>query len=144
MGPFPLDSVVEGFLAVEVVPQPLYPLPSVCAISPSSPLLLVPPTAGSVGSLLGLKPYSSTSFRRRSAASLRCFRRRHRSRAASTMIATAATGTTTATAILPPAERPLVLPEPEPDVASGPEPEDLLAGDVDVVVGVFVAAGNRC
>ena len=60
------------------------------------------------------------------------------------MIATAATGTTTATAILPPAERPLVLPEFEPGFASAFELEDLLAEDVDEVVGVLVAAGNRC
>lgn len=60
------------------------------------------------------------------------------------MIATAATGTTTATAILPPAERPLVLPEPEGDAANGLEPEVLLPEDVGVVVGVVVAEGNRC
>lgn len=59
------------------------------------------------------------------------------------MIATAATGTTTATAILPPAERPWLLPE-SADVASVFELEDLLPEDVAVVVGVLVAEGNRC
>lgn len=59
------------------------------------------------------------------------------------MIATAATGTTTATAILPPAERPLLLPGFVLVVASA-EPEDLLAGGEDVLVGVLVAEGNRC
>lgn len=59
-----------------------------------------------MGSLLGLNPYSSTSFLRNSSPSFRCFRLRQRKRAARTIRATATTGTTTATAILLPAERP--------------------------------------
>lgn len=105
--PLPLDNVVDGFRAVEVVPHPRYPAPSVSLISEgSSPLLLAPPTTGSVGSLLGLNPYSSTSFLRSSSASFRCFRLRQKKSAASTINATAATGTTTATAILLPGESP--------------------------------------
>lgn len=96
----------EGFRLVDVVPQPRYPAPSVSLISDgSSPGLLAPPITGSVGSLFGLNPYSSTSFLRISSASLRCFRLRQRKRAARTIKATATTGTTTATAILPPGVR---------------------------------------
>lgn len=105
--PLPLDNVVDGFRAFGVVPHPRYPAPSVSLISEgSSPLLLAPPTTGSVGSLLGLNPYSSTSFLRSSSASFRCFRLRQKKSAASTINATAATGTTTATAILLPGESP--------------------------------------
>lgn len=105
--PLPLDRVVDGLRAVDVVPHPRYPPPSASLMSDgSSPLLLAPPTTGSVGSLLGLNPYSSTSFLRSSSASFRCFRLRQKKRATSTINATAATGTTTATAILPPGESP--------------------------------------
>ncbi len=99
--PLPLERLVDGLRAAGVVPQPLYPAPSVSLISPgSSPLLLATPTAGRVGSLLGLNPYSSTSFLRSSSASFRCFRFRQKKRPASTSSATTAIGTTTATAIL--------------------------------------------
>lgn len=75
-------------------------------------MLLATPIAGSVGSSLGLKPYSSTSFLRSSSPSFRCFRLRQKKRAANTINATAATGTTTATAILPPGDIP-------PELADG-------------------------
>ena len=50
-----------------------------------------------------------------------------------TMRATATTGTTTATAILPPAERPELVEEFEPAVASG-APLEFEADDFEVVV----------
>lgn len=55
------------------------------------------------------------------------------------MIATAATGTTTATAILLPADKPPVLPESAPDVARAAAPEVLedLEDAVTVRVGPF-------
>ena len=66
MGPLPLDSVVDALRVLDdVVPQPRYPAPSFSLISEtSSPFALPLLTGGSVGSLLGLKPYSSTSFLR--------------------------------------------------------------------------------
>ena len=90
---------------------------------------------GNVGSLLGLKPYSSTSFLRISSPSLRCFRFRQRKRAARTIRATATTGTTTATAILPPGERPEELEEPVA-VAIAVPLDDLLADDLVEVTPV--------
>ena len=140
MGPWLLERVVDGFRLVDVVPQPRYPAPSVSLISDgSSPELLAPPTTGSVGSLLGLKPYSSTSFLLSSSPSLRCFRLRHRKRAASTIKATATTGTTTATAILPPAERPEEL-EDEVEPVAIAAPLDVLVDDL-VAVTLVVAEG---
>ena len=125
---------------VDVVPQPRYPAPSVSFISDgSSPELLAPPMTGSVGSLLGLNPYSSTSFLRSSSPSLRCLRLRQRNRAARTIRATATTGTTTATAILPPADRPEELEEDAPAVSSA-APLDLLAADL-VPITLVVAEG---
>ena len=96
---------------------------------------------GSVGSLLGLKPYSSTSFLRISSPSLRCFRFRHRKRAARTIRATATTGTTTATAILPPGERPEELEEEAPAAVAGAAPLDLLADDLVEVTPVTATGG---
>jgi hypothetical protein len=63
----------------------------------SSPLVL--PT-GSVGSLLGLKPYSSISFLRISSAFFRSFRFRQNQIPASTISTTATIGTTVATAMV--------------------------------------------
>ena len=97
---------------------------------------------GSVGSLLGLKPYSSTSFLRISSPSLRCFRFRQRKRAARTIRATATTGTTTATAILPPAERPEELEEEEaPAAVAAAAPLDLLADGLVEVTPVTATGG---
>lgn len=62
--------------------------------------------------MLGLYPYSSTSLRRNSSASLRCFRFRHKKRRARTISATATIGTTTATAIFPPPVSPELLLDP--------------------------------
>ena len=107
--PLPLDKVVGGLRAAVtgVAPQPRYPAPSFSFISDgSSPKLPTAPTAGSVGSLFGLKLYSSASFRRSSSASFRCFLLLQKNSKARTIRATAATGTTTATAILPPADKP--------------------------------------
>lgn len=92
---------------------------------------------GSVGSLFGLNPYSSTSFLRISSPSLRCFRLRQRKRAARTIKATATTGTTTATAILPPGDRPEEVEEEAPAVAAAAW---LLADDL-VVVTLVTAEG---
>jgi hypothetical protein len=109
-----LPSVVEGLRVVveAVVPQPRYPpfasLISVCS-SPGSPATA--PTAGKVGSWLGLNPYSSTSFLRSSSASFLCFLLRHRKIPSRTSNATTTIGITTAIAVLPPSDRP-----PEPAV----------------------------
>ena len=144
IAPAPLERVVDGFLAevVVVVPQPRYPTPSVSRISEgSSPTLLAPPTTGRVGSLLGLNPYSSTSFRRSSSASFRWLRFRQRKSAAITIKATATTGTTTATAILPPADRPEVVEALDPGLARTAEPE--LVDDVfELLVAVIATVGN--
>lgn len=129
IAPLPLDNVVDCFRAAAagVVPQPRYPEPSFSFISDgSSPKLPTAPTAGSVGSLFGLKPYSSSSFLRCSSASFRCFLLLQRNNKARTISATAATGTTTATAILPPADRP-------PESFAGPEPVVVAAAALDVV-----------
>ncbi len=137
MGPWLLARVVEGFRLVDVVPQPRYPAPSFSVISDgSSPELLAPPMTGNVGSLLGLNPYSSTSFLRSSSPSLRCFLLRQRKRAARTIKATATTGTTTATAILPPGERPEEVEEEALGVARA-APLDLLADDLVAVTLVI-------
>ena len=140
MAPWLLARVLEGFRLVEVVPQPRYPAPSDSLISDGpSPGLLAPPMTGKVGSLLGLKPYSSTSFLRNSSPSLRCFRLRQRKRAARTIKATAATGTTTATAILPPGERPEEFEEEALGFVRA-APDDLLADDLVEVVLVTADA----
>ena len=129
------------------MPQPRYPAPSVSVISEGpSPELLAPPIAGSVGSLFGLNPYSSTSFLRSSSPSLRCFRLRQRKRAARTIKATATTGTTTATAILPGAERPEEV-EGDALPVERAAPLDLLANDlVEVTLvtanGVVIASDD--
>lgn len=94
-----------------------------------------------VGSLFGLKPYSSTSFLLNSSASFLCFRLRHRKRAARTIKATAATGTTTATAIFPPGERPEPLDVLGPEVVSAAEP-DLDADDAELLLCVMVGVGK--
>ena len=64
------------------------------------------PTAGKVGSLFGLKPYSSISFLRSSSEFLRAFLFRQNQSPARTSKATATTGTTTATATFPPPDNP--------------------------------------
>lgn len=51
--------------------------------------------------MLGLYPYSSTSLRRSSSASLRALRLRHKKMRATRIRATATMGTTTATAMVP-------------------------------------------
>lgn len=79
---------------VVVLPHPLYPLWS-SAISDCMP------TAGRVGSSLGLKPYSSTSFLRASSALFFDLRLRQNQRPASSSSATATTGITTAMAVFP-------------------------------------------
>lgn len=67
---------------------------------------------------MGLKPYSSTSFRRSSSAAFFPFHLRKKYRAAKTIMATDTTGTTTATAMVPPADRP----ELEESTVSAPVP----------------------
>ena len=144
IAPAPLERVVDGFLAevVVVVPQPRYPTPSVSRISEgSSPTLLAPPTTGRVGSLFGLKPYSSTSFRRSSSASFRCLRFRQRKRAEITIKATATTGTTTATAILPPADRPELVEASVAEVARTAAPV-LVDDDFELLVDGIGTVGN--
>lgn len=104
-------------------------------------MLLAPPTAGRVGSLFGLNPYSSTSFLLNSSASFRCFRFRQRNKAARTIKATAATGTTTARAIFPPGERPEPFDVLAPEVASAAE-SDLEADDLELVLWVVDGVGK--
>ncbi|KAL5333776.1 hypothetical protein BJX70DRAFT_380029 [Aspergillus crustosus] len=104
-------------------------------------------TPGKVGSPFGLNPYSSTSFLRSSSASFfaLCLLQSHRP--SRTNIATETTGTTTATAIVPPAERP----ESAPPVSVGeavaddsivedapPSPVVVLGVGVSVMVTVVV------
>lgn len=57
--------------------------------------------------------------------SFRCFRFRQQNKRAKTIRATAATGTTTATAILPPGDIPEVLVASAPDVERAAAPEDV-------------------
>ena len=99
----PLVRVVEALRLelVAVLPQPLYPLWS-SAISDCMP------TAGSVGSSFGLKPYSSTSFLRASSSFFLDLRFRQNQIPASRSRATTTTGMTTAMAVFPPAVRPPV------------------------------------
>jgi len=96
-----------------------------------------------------LNPYSSTSFLRSSSASLRCFRFLQKKISASAIKATAAIGTTTATAIFPPPVRPDVaalLPVWTPAVAAPDVEEDddesmlvpELGGAVDVMTITLV------
>lgn len=134
---WPPDNVVEAFRpdeATAVVPHPRYPDEPSSRISngPSPP----EPTVGRVGSLLGLYPYSSTSFLRNSSASFLAFRFRHRKRPASTKSATATIGTTTATAIVPPVPKPLLEDFPADTSAAVPvdDDEDDVAEDVAEVL----------
>jgi hypothetical protein len=128
--------------ATAVVPHPRYPEEPSSRISngPSLPADPTPPTAGRVGSLFGLYPYSSTSFLRSSSASLRCFRFRHKKRPASTRRATATIGTTTATAIFPP---PFSPPPPLEDFPSFMSPAVPVgpADEVDEPVSVGSGSG---
>lgn len=98
---------MEAFLleGVVAVPQPRYPLSSSIISEPP----VTPPTAGSVGSLLGLKPYASISFLRSSSASFCCFLRRQKKRPASTSAAMTTMGITTAMAMVPAGDNPLEL-----------------------------------
>jgi hypothetical protein len=132
-GPLPLEIFVEGFLADEVAPQPRYPAPPVSPMSWLSPCGLETPTAGMVGLLLGLNPYSSTSFRRSSSAFFCCLRLLHKKSRARTIRATLTTGTTTATAVFPPLDRP-PLPEEELDCVASAGLEVFEVGAPVVVV----------
>ena len=101
--------------------------------------MLTPLTAGRVGSLLGLNPYSSTSFRRSSSASFRCFRRRHQKSAAKTISATPTIGTTTATAMRPPfGSPPLSSEAPALGVAREPAAEVELVAAAEEVMAALV------
>lgn len=114
-------------------------------------MLLAMPIAGSVGSLFGLNPYSSTSFLRSSSASFRCVRFRQKKRATRTIKATATRGTTTATAIFPPGESPSeFFSELTPDVAKAAGSAEVLDDDGRraevcglVVVGAAVSEAVR-
>lgn len=114
------------------------------------------PTAGRVGSSLGLKPYSSTSFLRSSSASFLAFRFLQQKSRAKIINATETTGTTTATAIVPPAESPLESLATSVDDGSGdaslvivaedaPFDDDASDGDgkeaVDVIITVVAPDG---
>ena len=90
-----------------------------------------------MGSLFGLNPYSSTSFLLASSASLRCFRFLQKNRRARTIRATAAIGTTTATAILPLGDNPLFAGELLLGEGSAVAPDVVDEDDdrVDVVAG---------
>jgi hypothetical protein len=78
---------------------------------------------GRVGSLFGLNPYSSTSFLRSSSAAFFAFHFLQKYKAAKMIMATEATGTTTATAIVPPAESP----EPPPALVLVADADDPVA-----------------
>ena len=103
--PTPLDRLVEALRPAEVVPQPRYPEVA-SSLGATEPAAMTP---GRLGSLFGLKPYSSTSFRRSSSAAFFALRLRQNHNAARTIKATETTGTTTATAIVPPDDKPLPL-----------------------------------
>jgi len=149
MGPdgAPPDTVVDAFLpddATAVVPQPRYPEEPSSRISYGASFPApAAATAGNVGSLLGLYPYSSTSFLLNSSASLRCFRFRQKKIPAATRRATATIGTTTATAIVPPLVSPLWLPlweinEPAPLAVDDDDEEDDVVPGTLIVLAVFV------
>lgn len=99
--------------------------------------------AGRVGSLLGLKPYSSTSFRLASSCVFLCLRFLQKNRPAKTSSATTTTGTTTATAVFPPAESPpeeLVLsfvPEREAPPVDEADADEDVVDDVEAAAAVF-------
>ena len=106
----PPETVVDALRpdeATAVVPHPRYPDEPSSLIS-YGPSALPPttPTAGNVGSLFGLYPYSSTSFRRNSSASFLAFRFRQKKIPARRRAATTTIGTTTATAMVPPVPKP--------------------------------------
>ncbi len=150
-GDCPPETVVEAFRpddATAVVPHPRYPDDPSSRISyePSFPLAPAA-TAGSVGSLLGLYPYSSTSFLRSSSAVLRCFLLRQNHIPASTMRITATIGTITATAIVPPWLKlppllelfvPFDCKAEEPDVEDEDVVDDVFDGTLDVIVSMMV------
>jgi hypothetical protein len=148
----PPEIVVEAFRPDEpttvVVPHPRYPDEPSSRISKGPSCPAEPPaTAGRVGSLLGLYPYSSTSLRLNSSASLRAFRFLHKKSAARTSSVTATIGTTTATATTPPLLRPelpeLLAPPCKPAVEDADEDEEddepvaTPAGDVGCAVEVI-------
>lgn len=130
--PAPLDRFVDGLRGCEVVPQPRYPeLPSSLYVLDTE----AAPTPGTEGSLFGLNPYSSTSLRRSSSASLLALRLLHHHIRTQIIRPTETTGTTTATAIVLPAESPE-----EPDEAAGLvarpvlDPEEVVEATPVVVV----------
>lgn len=93
------------------------------------------------GSLFGLKPYSSTSFRLSSSASLLALRRRHHQRRTQIIRATETTGTTTATAMVPPGESPWEPEDAAPvDVAVAVPVDELVVEDSDIDPVVEVGA----
>lgn len=121
----PPDSVVD-ILRLDPVaaPQPLYPLEWSSLIS----LPFSDATVGSVGSLFGLKPYSSISLRRCSSWTFFCLRFLKNQIPAITRSATTTTGTTTATAVTPAVERPPPLLDPlfcAPPVFKAGLPDDV-------------------
>lgn len=128
--PMPLDRFVEAFRPAEVVPQPRYPaeVSSFGATLPAMP--------GSVGSLFGLKPYSSTSFRRSSSAALLALRLRQKKIAARMIKATETTGTTTATAMVPLGDKP---PPPEAAAVADDNAAESVAVEEPPVEAVLVA-----
>ena len=84
------------------MPHPLYPASRSLIVDASSPLVLLPPTAGRVGSWFGFRPYSSISLRRRSSASFLALRFLKNHKPARTRRETTTIGITTAIAILGP------------------------------------------
>lgn len=93
--------------------------------------------------MFGLKPYSSTSLRRSSSAALFALRLRQKKIAARMIRATETTGTTTATAILPPSDSPpelgaAVAPDREAESVEVPVALDELVAEVADSVWVWV------
>ena len=90
--------------------------------------------------MLGLNPYSSTSFRLASSAVFFCFLRLHKKSPANTNTATTTTGTTTATAVLPAGLKPFVVELLDPSFCNEAAAEELDAADEDDEVDEVGAA----
>jgi hypothetical protein len=132
--------VVEAFLFEEVAPHPRYPPLSSWASDCVS--VYAPTPAASVGSLLGLKPYSAISFLRSSSLFFLAFLFLHKKNPNKNAAAITTIGMMTAMAILAPVFRPPdefeVVPEVLKAVGVGDEDEVVMAEEVVNVFAVGV------